>query len=190
MSLPVGLDPQIVAQLPTRSMTRRLARFIPLLAYEEGNPPAFLYATGKTGRCNPAGTECVYFSETERVAAAEYRRQWKGTPGEHQPRITCFARVRLARVVNLARSEIRDALGLCEEDMFGNWRGLATLTKLQRLGLAIAGQARISAIRYPSAGAHAAAFSGCNVVVFRAALHSPDSLEIIGRQGCSLERWP
>ncbi len=176
--------------LPARRMRRKLARCIPHLDFEDGDPPSYLFVSGRANRCNPSGVECVYFSETEAVAGAEYQRQWQGTPGADQPRLTYFAVVDLARIIDLADETTLGALHLTDEDLFGTWRGRSEPTRLQGIGLAISRQASISAIRYPSAAARSAGMSGFNVVVFRASVGAPDSLEILGRSGDSLERWP
>lgn len=180
----------LLATLPTRRMRRKLARCIPQLDFMGGEPPSYLFVSGRANRCNPPGVDCVYFSETEAVAGAEYRRHWQGTPGADQPRLTYFAVVDLARIIDLADEMTLGALDLTDEDMFGTWRGRSEPTRLQGIGLAISRQASISAIRYPSAAARSAGMPGFNVVVFRAAVCAPDSLEILGRSGDSLERWP
>ncbi len=79
-------------------MQRRLVRCVPHLDFMASDPPRFLYTSGRPNRCNPRGVDCLYFSEDERTADAEYRRQWRGTDAETQPKLTFFARVDLRRI--------------------------------------------------------------------------------------------
>jgi tRNA (Thr-GGU) A37 N-methylase len=62
------------------SLKRIVVRLIPRDWLEERHPPDFLFTSGKPGRFNPAGVECVYFSEEETTAEVEYLRLWAGTP--------------------------------------------------------------------------------------------------------------
>lgn len=91
----------LLARLPTRRMRRRLVRCVPQLDFDESDAPSYLFTSGRPNRCNPAGVDCLYFSETEATAQTEYRQAWRGTAAEHQPKLTFTARVRLRRILNL-----------------------------------------------------------------------------------------
>jgi hypothetical protein len=43
-----------------------------------GNPPSYFFASGHAHRLNPAGVYCLYFSEDEVTANAEYRKGIEG----------------------------------------------------------------------------------------------------------------
>ena len=64
----------LLARIPTRRMRRRLVRCVPQLDFDDSDTPSYLYTSGRPNRCNPAGVECLYFSETEATAQAE--EQW------------------------------------------------------------------------------------------------------------------
>ena len=68
---------------------------------EKIDPHNWLYSTGRPYRYNPAGTDCVYFSETQEVAQMESDSYWQGMPGEFQPVATYHAEVSLSRVLDL-----------------------------------------------------------------------------------------
>lgn len=85
----------LLSKAATRRMRRRLFRCVPLFAYEKGEPPSFLYTSGRPNRCNSKGVSCLYFSEDEQTADAEYRQAWRATRAEHQPKLTFIAAVRL-----------------------------------------------------------------------------------------------
>jgi RES domain len=89
--------------VPTRPMRRRLVRCVAALHFLEGSPPTYLYTSGRPGRCNPRGVDCLYFSETERVAVLEYRRRFASVSAATEPRLMFFAQVDLKRVVDLSR---------------------------------------------------------------------------------------
>lgn len=61
-----------LATAPTISLQCELARLVSFAALNQKTPPAFLYTSGKPGRFNPADVDCVYFSESEETARAEY----------------------------------------------------------------------------------------------------------------------
>jgi RES domain-containing protein len=170
----------LLLQIPTRPMRRRLVRCVPLLVFKKGDSPDFLRSSGRPGRCNPRGVDCLYFSEGEAVAQAEYRRAWRGLAAESQPRITFTARVSLRRVVDLGQRRALRTLGMVKDDLLESWRLRAAPTRLQLLGAAISRQSVIAALRYPSAAARSAGDSGWNVAIYPAALRSPDRVEILG----------
>ena len=179
----------LLARLPTRRMRRRLVRCVPQLDFDESETPSYLFASGRPGRCNPAGVDCLYFSETEPTAQAEYRQMWRGTVAEHQPKLTFTARVRLRKILDLSDGETVRLLGLSREDLEGEWR-LRQPTPIQELGRGISRQASITAVRFRSAAAATAGRSGWNVAVYPASLEAPDRVEILGRSGEPLEILP
>jgi RES domain-containing protein len=155
-----------------------------------GDPPRFLYTSGRPNRCNPRGVDCLYFSEDERTADAEYRRQWRGTDAETQPKLTFFARVDLRRIIDLENEQVIQALGLSRNDLFGPWRLSKDLTPLQQLGLAISRQRSVSAVRFPSAALAASSRKGWNLAIFPLTLERPNRVEILGKSGDRLEVLP
>lgn len=179
----------LLARLPTRRMRRRLVRCVPQLDFDDSDAPSYLYTSGRPNRCNPAGVDCLYFSETEATAQAEYRQAWRGTDAEHQPKLTFTARVQLRKIVDLGDDEAIDLLGLSPDDLVGGWR-LRQPTRLQALGRAISAQSAITALRYPSAAAARRGLSGWNVAIYPASLETPDRVEILGRSEVPLEVLP
>lgn len=180
---------KLLEDVPTRPMRRRLVRCVAALDFLEGMPPRFLYTSGRPGRCNPRGVDCLYFSETERVADLEYRRRFAGVaPAE--PRLTFSAQVDLKHVVDLSKPPTLRVLRLSTEDLFGPWRGASSATRLQRLGHAISAQRRIEAIRFPSDACRRARTKGWNLAIFPSALAVPSSVRILGRSGTALEELP
>lgn len=171
-------------------MRRRLFRCIPLLAYEKGGPPSFLFTSGRPNRCNPRGVNCLYFSEDERTAAGEYRMAWRSTPAEHQPKLTFIATVSFRKVLDLSNAEVRSILDLGHEDLFGSWRLKTSSTRLQKIGEVISKQKEVSAIRYPSWAAKRLGNPGWNLAIFPSALKAPDLLEIRGDSDIPLEVLP
>ena len=179
-----------LAALPGRRMERVLVRCVPQLAFMAGSPPRHLYTSGHAGRCNPAGIACLYASETEATANLEFLQLLRGTGAEYQPKLTFSLRIRLAKIVDCEEEPIRRALSLGERDFHGPWRMAASPTLLQRWGAAISGQRVVTAVRYPSAAAHAAGESGWNVAIFPAALVPPDSVAILAAADRLLEVLP
>jgi RES domain-containing protein len=167
----------------------RLYRCVPQLHFDGGRPPTYFFASRMANRCNPAGVECLYLSEDEATASAEYRSAWKGLPAEHQPKLTYVARVRLAHILDLDDADVSDSLQLKENDFYGSWR-LRGRTRLQSLGLSISLQKRIVAIRFPSAAARSERTAGWNLALFKAALAAPDRVEILGDGTRPLEVLP
>lgn len=179
----------LLARVPTRRMRRRLVRCVPQLDFDDSDAPSYLYTSGRPNRCNPAGVDCLYFSETEATAQAEYRQAWRGTEAEHQPKLTFTATVRLRKIVDLGDDQVRDLLGLSRDELLGTWR-LRQPTRLQELGRAISEQAAITAIRFPSAAAARHGLGGWNVAIYPASLETPDRVEILGRSEVPLEVLP
>ncbi len=171
-------------------MAALLVRCVPQLDFDAGRPPSYLFSSGARNRCNPKGVACLYFSEGEGTAAEEYGAQWQGTPAENQPKLVFTARVTLRQVVDLSDSQTRKILRLTDKDLFGSWLLDRRLTRLEKVGRAIAGQHAITAIRYPSAAAHKLGRKGWNVAIFRAAFAIPDRVEILGKSNGPLETLP
>jgi len=184
-----GRESPLPEGIPTRPAVGRLYRCVPQLHFDGGRPPTYFFASRRANRCNPADVECLYFSEDEATASAEYRSAWKGLPAKHQPKLTYVARVRLAHVLDLGNPEISRTLRLKEEDFYGPWR-LRGRTRLQRLGLAVSVQKRIAAIRFPSAAARSEKAAGWNMAIFKAALAAPSRVEILGDGTRPLEVLP
>lgn len=187
--MPSGIA-ALLGSLPTRGMHRRLRRCVPQLDFMAGQPPTFLYTSGRPNRCNPQGVNCLYFSESEATAATEFRAQWRGTPGEDQPKLTYSARVHLRKIVDLGDAAVLKLLGLTATDLFGGWRLAVQSTRLQLLGFAISQQTAITAIRFPSAACRSAGTTGWSVAIFPSAIQPPDRVEILGNTGAALETWP
>lgn len=151
---------ECLKRVSTRRMRRRLVRCVPALDFLESSPPSFLYTSGRPNRCNPPGVDCLYFSETERVATLEYRGVFAGTSAANDPKLTFVAEVDLRHVVDLGKANVRSVLGLSAADLSEPWRGAAAPTRLQSLGLAITRQRHVSAIRYPSEACRRAGTGG------------------------------
>jgi RES domain-containing protein len=179
---------KLLKEVPIRSLRRRLARCVPHLDFMGGDPPRFLFASGRANRCNPKGVRCIYFSEDERTAASEYRQTWRGLIAEHQPKLTFFARAHFRRILDLGNPSMVELFGLFEDDLFGSWRAREAPTRLQELGLAISRQRSISALRYPSAPCHGK--QGWNLAIFLDALNRPDRIEILGKSDRPFEVVP
>lgn len=127
-----------LATAPTIPLEGELVRMVAFAPLTRRIPPDFLYASGKPNRFNPAGLECVYFATDEQTALAEYERAFAGLPGVRQPRTTYFARVRLARVLDLTSPPTLAHLGLGLADLTAEWRSASHPTQTQQLGTAVA----------------------------------------------------
>ena len=191
MTLPGGSGIEaLVERAPTRPMRRRLFRCVPALSYITSPRPTFLHTSGRPGRCNPAGVDCLYFSETEEVALREYKHAMAGTGREEAPKLTFVAEVDLRQILDLAKPEALTALELAGNELLTPWRGSPTMTRLQALGLAVSRQQAVSAIRYPSAVARELPHAGWNCAIFPSSLALPSRLRILGEGGKSLEELP
>jgi RES domain-containing protein len=179
-----------LSTVPTVPLNGVLVRMIPRDWLEKKRPPDFLFASGKPNRFNPAGVECVYFSEDEETARSEYFRLWRGAAGGHQPRTIYFAKVQLAHVLDLTEERTLAFLDLTEEDLYRPWRLAQSLTATQLLGDAVSRQTRVSGIRYPSDATRETGGGGVNVVVFRDSVRHPDRVEILGPSKQPLQSWP
>lgn len=176
--------------VPVIELRGTLARMVPLGDLVKNSPPDFLFTSGRPNRYNPAGIECVYFSENDATARLEYARQWANLRGGKQPVVTYFADVRLRRVLDLCSRKTLEVLKLKSNDLHRPWRGADNPTVTQLLGEAVSEHSSISAIRYPSDAAQAAAQMGRNFVIYRNNIKRPDSLRILGPDKKPLGKWP
>ena len=180
----------LLETVPIRPMRRRLVRCVAALSFLEGTPPRFLRTSGRPGRCNPRDVDCLYFSETERVADREFHGRFAGVGTATEPRLTFYARVDLKGVVDLSLPAVLNALGMSIDDVLEAWRGAPSPTRLQRLGLAVSSQRRVCAIRFASDACRRAGTTGWNVAIFPDALVAPSRVWILGRSDTSLEELP
>jgi len=181
---------RVLATAPTIRLRRLVVRMLPYYWLAKEGSADFLFTSGKPNRFNVKGVDCVYFSEDGETARAEYLRLWSGSTGEHQPRVTYFARVQLQRVLDLTQEKTLASLGLTEEDLHRSWRLATSPTPTQVLGAAVSQQTRIPAIRYPSDAAREAGEAGANVVIFRNSIRTPDRIQILGPRKEPLQSWP
>jgi len=178
--------------VPTVSVKATLGRMVPFSDLVKYNPPNWLFTSGKANRYNPAGVNCVYFSETDAVAKCEYDDQLKGTPAPNQPVVTFYAEIDLDHVLDLANPAVLKALNLQPADLVAPWRMVSAPTATQLLGQAINDYQRIAAIRYPSQAAAIQKQTGFNFVIFQGnVLFSPNFVHILGpAKGKPLQSWP
>ncbi|MBM3831841.1 MAG: RES domain-containing protein [Verrucomicrobia bacterium] len=176
--------PKRLSKAPTSRVEGTLVRAVAAAALFPGGEPAspdFLFTSGKPNRFNLSGVECLYFSESEATALAEYRRQFQGFERRgKQPVTLFFAEVRLQHALDLVDAETRRILGVTLEDLASNWGYGLPPTTAQRLGEAVAAQTRVSAIRYRSVAAIKAGTAGFNVVIFKPNVRAPDFVQILG----------
>ena len=162
-----------------------LARCVTRQAVESSAPPIFLYASGRPGRYNPEGVECIYWAENENTARLEYRKYELGAATYE----TFFCRYECG-VLDFGNLSVLAALGLKETDLYGNWRTATALTKTQLLGLAVSLQQKFAAIRFPSDAARAQGEEGFNIVVFRASLCDPFGINVMTDPELPTQKWP
>lgn len=183
----------LVETAPTRSYQRLathkdrlLARYVPKSAFDGGDPPAYLYASGNRNRCNPRGVACVYFGEGPETARAEFDSYFR----DPQPELGFYARTRLKAIIDLEDPGTRRHFGIKPSDFSCSaYPRSGGLTALQQLGLAVSRQKRISAIRFPSNAMRNQGKAGTNLVVFQDLLTGSDRLEVL--EGTKIrERWP
>ena len=172
--------------LPVRRKKRSVARCVRREAVERSDPPDFLYASKRAGRYNPAGIECVYWSEKETTAQLEYRRYTKILSAYE----TFFCNIDLA-FVDLEDASVLAALDLRSADLHRRWRTSSLPVKTQILGLAVSRQNRFAAIRFPSDAGRAAGQDGFNYVIFRDSLRgTSSSIEVVTDPSLKAQRWP
>jgi RES domain len=179
-----------LAGAPVRPLQATLVRCVALLPLTAAGAPDYLFTSGRANRYNPAGVECIYFSEDERPARAEYARRFGVGAGALQPLGTYFAEVELAGILNLEALPTRNALRLTTRDLTGRWELARKTTRTQLLGLIVSQQQAIAAIRFPSDATRAAGFAGFNVVIFRGSVRRPDFVRILGSTRKPLQEWP
>jgi RES domain-containing protein len=182
---------EIAARLqsaPVATFHATLVRCVGLVPLTAHGAPDYLLTSGRANRFNPAGVACVYFSEDEKTARAEYKRRLG--PAGRQPVGTFFAEARLNKVLDLANSRTCGALRLSARDLRLAWPLARTPTRTQLLGLALAQQTDISAVRFPSDAACADGFKGFNLVIFRDCIRAPDYVKILGPTKKPLDQWP
>jgi hypothetical protein len=175
---------------PVRPLRVTLVRCVAMLPLTAGGMPDYLFTSGRANRCNPAGVDCIYFSEDERTARAEYGRRLGRATGALQPLGIFFAEVELARVLDLEDVPTRNALGLKAKDLTVRWQFAQKPTRTQLIGLAVSQQQTIAAIRFPSDAARTAGFVGFNVAIFCDCVRRPDSVRILGPTKKPLQKWP
>jgi hypothetical protein len=179
-----------LAGAPVQPLQATLVRCVALLPLTAAGAPDYLFTSGRANRYNPAGVECIYFSEDERTVRAEFARRFGVGAGALQPIGTYFAEVDLAGILNLEALPTRNALKLKTSDLSVRWELARKTTRTQLLGLAVSQQQAIAAIRFPSDAARAAGFAGFNVVIFRECVRRPDSVRILGPTKKPLQKWP
>lgn len=175
----------LITKLPETPVDVRLTRIVPFLSFDSGMPRTFLFTSGRPNRCNPKEVRCIYFSETDETAHAE----WEDMDTDpNQPVLTFHGRLKAASIIDLEDATNFGTLGLTDEDLIGNFR-LKTLN-IQHLGEAVSKQDEVVAIRYPSRAMTKLGKSGYNLAIFPDAMTDPDSFEIYGDKNSILERWP
>ena len=175
---------------PVRPFQAMLVRCVALVPLAGRGAPDYLFTSGRANRYNPDGVRCVYFSEDERTARAEYARRLGKSTRALQPLGIYFAEVKLARVLDLADEQARETLGLSAKDLSAAWQRAGKPTRGQLLGLAVSEQTELAAIRFPSDAARVAGFAGFNVVIFEDSLRRPDFVRILGPTKKPLQEWP
>ena len=177
-----------LAKAAAVSVKARLCRLVPQL--DLGGAPDWLFTSGKPNRYNPRGVDCIYFSESAETAQAEHDSFWRRTAGESQPVTTFYAQVKLGRVLDLTDGATLKVLGIKKKDLSASWRRAKSPTLTQMLGREVSESRLFSAIRYPSEPAKTEGKEGCNLVIFKGNVKSPDQVEILGRGTSPLQKWP
>jgi hypothetical protein len=155
----------------------------------ENDPPDWLYTSGEENRYNPKGVLCVYFAADERTAKAEMLTRADENGGVEQPMVTYSAAVNLRKALDLLSAENLRKLGISQRHLFEEWEAKESCVT-QILGQIVSEGHRFSSIRFPSAAAKEKGFRGVNLVIFRAAIHRPESLRVLGESNKTLQRWP
>lgn len=180
-----ALITRLVRSAPCVDCHAIFVRRVELEALQAYSPPNFLYTSGKPGRYNIDGMDCLYVSENEETAKAEYERLWKHRPGKQQPVVTFFAKVSLTKILDLTDPAILAHLKLTDKDLHESWRLATRPTKTQLVGFAAASRASIAGIQYPSD----ATTAGANLVIFHRNVKSPDFVKILGPGRKPLQVW-
>lgn len=177
-----------LATLEGMPVNQAYCRIVPNPVLQSRTPPEFLFTSGKAGRYNEKGVLCIYASEDLPTAGAESERYREG----RTVATTTYWLHMEAKLLDLAASDVLEALQLTTDDLFRPWRGLSVSgpTATQLLGSFIAQQTKLSGIRFPSDAARERGFTGFNIVVFRQALVAPWSVIVSSDDGAPLARWP
>jgi hypothetical protein len=178
--------PNLIATAPTIPFEGRLVRCIPQLTYDRGDPPTYLFTSGKVNRCNPEGVSCIYMGEDRDTADCEYRSYYE----DPEPQLTYFADFKARNILDMKAEVTRKHFGLTDADFFKGFRLATNKTPLQMLGEALSQQRKIVAIRFLSHACHRERSTGFNMVIFPDVLEAPDYVKILGRKGATLEEWP
>lgn len=179
----------VLATLPKRCVDGRLVRCVTRDALEGSAPPEFLFTSGKPNRYNPAGLQCVYFSENLDVAILEYSRYLRALGIADDPFTTYFADAKLP-YVDLTDPDILTKLELVPADLHEAWRLRSEPIKTQLLGSAVSRQKRFAAIKYPSDAAKAEQKVGSNYVIFRDSVEPPAVLRVLTGKLVTVQQWP
>jgi RES domain-containing protein len=184
------MDLAALRKLTPVMVTSTLARCVPRDSLETHLPVDFLYTSGKAGRYNPAGLNCIYFSENAVVAVREHERRMSTLPGLIRPFVTYYAEVNLP-VLDLEDAAVLKALNLEESDLFSPWpKSLGSASKTQRLGEVVSLQKEFAAIRFPSDAAHRAHETGFNFVIYPSSIKAPARLKIETGAISPSQAWP
>jgi hypothetical protein len=171
---------------PCKGTFVRCVALQPLIA---SGQPNYLFTSGKANRFNPPAVDCIYFSEDEQIARAEYT--YSLLPGAtFQPIGMFFAKVSFSAFLDLEDEQTLRALKLEDSALYLSWRRSAGPTKAQLLGQAVSEQTKICAIRYPSQAAWRKGLNGFNYAIFRNSVQKPDSIQILGPTRKTLQKWP
>jgi len=171
---------------PKFGFKANLVRCISKNVFDGRQPPSYLFTSGRPGRCNPKGVFCLYMSEDRATALTEYDKYYS----EPQPHIAFYGKLVTKAIIDLADSTTQAHFGFVPTVYFDSFRLKTHPTTLQRLGLEISRQSTVAGIRFPSAACHFAGTVGHNVVVYKNAFLSPNSLQILGAEETVLEEWP
>lgn len=168
-------------------LKKRLTRLVPQLHLKPN--PDWLFTSGKPNRYNPAGVECIYFSESPETARAEYESGWTSQILADQPVTTFHATADLRCVLDVSDPATLRQLGLKRSDLTAPWRLAGSPTLTQLLGQAVSETGLFSAIRYPSAVKKGGRSAGMNVVIFKDCVQAPDGVEVRGDTATPLQKW-
>jgi hypothetical protein len=181
--------PDLIATAPTVPFEGRLARCIPQLDFQQGDPPSYLFTSRKVNRCNPAGVPCIYMGDDRDTAYCEYRSYSADDEGP-EPELTFYANFKAGAILDMNAEAARTQFGLTYSYFFVGFRLKKQTTPLQAIGAALALQKKVVAIRFPSHACHRESRTGFNLAIFPEAIEAPDFVKILGRKGATLEEWP
>ena len=87
----------LLRNAPTRPFTGRLVRCIPLLTFQKGTPPSYLFTSGAINPCNPSGIKTLYAGEDRETALAEYDSYY----GQPEPQLIYHAEFQARAILDL-----------------------------------------------------------------------------------------